>query len=192
MPSSITIAAFVLGGVLFLIAVLGGGFKIFSAEITAKAGTAGRIAAGIGGVALLTVGLVGSLRSPSAAPTVPAAAPSPREAPRPAARAPARTAGETVAGPRDIAGTWSDDLGTVYEITQQGDRFSFTASNARMGSFSTGGGTIRGKRVISTFRTNLPSTGQGQSDLSADGSSMTGSFTDSAIGAYRLTFRREQ
>lgn len=59
-PQSITIAAFVFGAVLLLIALLGGGFKIFGAEVSGKAGAFGRPVAGITGMVLLMVGLFGS------------------------------------------------------------------------------------------------------------------------------------
>ena len=61
MPQSITIAAFVLGPVLLLIALLGGGFKIFGAEVPGKTGWGGRIVAGIAGTIFICVGLFGSV-----------------------------------------------------------------------------------------------------------------------------------
>ena len=60
MPQSITIAAFVFGAVLLLIALVGGGFKIFGAEVSGSAGKVARSVAGLGGLALLCVGLFGS------------------------------------------------------------------------------------------------------------------------------------
>jgi len=60
LPQSITIAAFVFGAVLLLIALLGGGFKIFGAEVSGKAGAFGRPVAGITGMVLLLLGLFGS------------------------------------------------------------------------------------------------------------------------------------
>ncbi len=59
MPPSITIAAFVLGAVLILIALLGGGFKIFGAEVTGKTGWVGRVVAGLAGTILIAVGILG-------------------------------------------------------------------------------------------------------------------------------------
>src|SRR5271167_1846474 len=64
MPQSITIAAFVLGAVLLLIAILRGGFKIFGAEVDGTAGRFGRIFAGLLGVILIAIGLFSSLYRP--------------------------------------------------------------------------------------------------------------------------------
>jgi hypothetical protein len=60
LPQSMTIAAFVFGAVLLLIALLGGGFKIFGAEVSGKAGAFGRPIAGVTGMILLILGLFGS------------------------------------------------------------------------------------------------------------------------------------
>jgi hypothetical protein len=66
-PESITIAAFVFGAVLLLVAIVGGPFKIFGAEISGKAGGFGRSFAGLLGVVLVFVGLfgLGSSHKPS-------------------------------------------------------------------------------------------------------------------------------
>ena len=70
MPGSVTIALVVLGGVLVLIAVLGGKFKIWGAEIEDSTGNPGRIAAGILGVVFILIaivmGLIQNLPSPNA------------------------------------------------------------------------------------------------------------------------------
>ncbi|MGH7467856.1 MAG: hypothetical protein ACRENP_07680 [Longimicrobiales bacterium] len=58
MPSNLAIGAFVLGGVLLLISVLRGGFKLFGAEVTGSAGGGGRVVAFVAGVALIVTGLV--------------------------------------------------------------------------------------------------------------------------------------
>ena len=62
MPSSLTIGAFAFGAVLVLIALMGGGFKIFGAEISGKAGHAARWLSGLLGVSLLIIGLYGSVQ----------------------------------------------------------------------------------------------------------------------------------
>lgn len=59
MPQNITIAAFVFGSVLLLIALLGGKFKIFGAEVDGVIGSNTRIFAGILGVIFLGIGLYG-------------------------------------------------------------------------------------------------------------------------------------
>lgn len=65
MPQNLAIGSFVLGGVLLLIAVVGGGFKIFGAEVSGAAGPKARIAAAVLGVAFVTIGIIppGSLRA---------------------------------------------------------------------------------------------------------------------------------
>jgi hypothetical protein len=60
MPQSITIAAFVFGAVLLLIAIMGGGFKLFGAEVSGRAGILSRMIAGAMGLSLILVGISGS------------------------------------------------------------------------------------------------------------------------------------
>lgn len=70
MPQSTSVItmAFVLGTVLLLIAVVGGKFKIFGAEISGTVGSAGRLVAGLAGLALITIGLISALRQNSFTP----------------------------------------------------------------------------------------------------------------------------
>ncbi len=72
MPTNLLIGAFVLGGILLLIAVVGGRFKVFGAEISGEAGTGGRVFAGVVG-AILVVGAFVFLvpRRPTPGPTPP-------------------------------------------------------------------------------------------------------------------------
>lgn len=80
MPPSFGIAVLVLGGVLLLIAVVGGRFKLFGAEVTGEAGKGGRILAGAIGVLLILV----ALGSPQATPEFAQASgtsPAPNEGP---------------------------------------------------------------------------------------------------------------
>jgi hypothetical protein len=60
LPQSITIAAFVFGAVLLLIAIMGGGFKLFGAEVAGKAGILMRLVAGTLGLLLILFGIFGS------------------------------------------------------------------------------------------------------------------------------------
>jgi len=53
MPQNLRTAAFVLGAVLLLIAVVGGRFKIFGAEVSGEAATIGRLFSAVLGVALV-------------------------------------------------------------------------------------------------------------------------------------------
>ena len=68
MPQTVTIGAFVLGSVLILIAILGGRFKIFGAEISGTTGRIGRIVSGIAGTILVLLGAVGSYYPTSSTP----------------------------------------------------------------------------------------------------------------------------
>jgi hypothetical protein len=61
MPQNITIAAFVFGAVLLLIALLSGGFKIFGVEISGTTSSPGRIIAGVAGTLLIIIGLYSSV-----------------------------------------------------------------------------------------------------------------------------------
>lgn len=56
-PANLAIGCFTLGAVLVLIAVLGGRFKIFGAEVTEKTGTLPRVLSGIGSFALIAASL---------------------------------------------------------------------------------------------------------------------------------------
>ena len=58
MPENLTIAAFVFGAVLTLLSLVGGGFKLFGAEVSGTAGTLGRTVAFVLGGGLITVGLL--------------------------------------------------------------------------------------------------------------------------------------
>ena len=62
MPQSLAMAAFVFGAVLLLIAVLGGQFKIFGAEVSGSAGRIGRSFAAVIGAGLIVLGLFLTLR----------------------------------------------------------------------------------------------------------------------------------
>jgi hypothetical protein len=57
MPDSIKIAVFIFGAILFLIGLLGGGFKLFGAEVSGKAGPGIRLLAAVFGLSLVIFGL---------------------------------------------------------------------------------------------------------------------------------------
>jgi hypothetical protein len=200
-PQTITIAAFVLGSVLILIALVGGGFKIFGAEVSGTAGRVGRAVAGIAGAIFLAIGVFGSF----------APAPPQTTAPQPAATANTQIAKESSrletrtqrqpAEPAErvpkleypptklfnIAGHWRDETGTDYYVTQQGGNFTFYGNNPYNGARSKGAGSIAHKRITTSFQTSAPSVGTGNVTLSDDGKTMMGTFQDSALGQYNLT-----
>jgi hypothetical protein len=62
MPQSLSLAILVLGGVLLLLALSAGGFKMFGAELSGASGRWSRIAAGIVGVGLIGAATVQFLR----------------------------------------------------------------------------------------------------------------------------------
>jgi hypothetical protein len=63
MPSNLAIGAFVLGGVLLLISVVKGGFKLFGAEVSGSAGGGGRFIAFVAGIVLIVTGFLKEGRS---------------------------------------------------------------------------------------------------------------------------------
>jgi hypothetical protein len=58
MPPTVAVAAFIFGAILVLVALLGGGFKLFGADIPGPVGKSGRTIAGVLGGVLMVVGLV--------------------------------------------------------------------------------------------------------------------------------------
>lgn len=68
MPQNITLAAFVLGAILLLVALTTGGVKIFGAEVSGSTGRTARILAGALGALLLAAGLWGAFRPGSSPP----------------------------------------------------------------------------------------------------------------------------
>ena len=204
MPQSITIAAFVLGAVLLLIALLGGNFKIFGAEVSGSAGQGPRTLAGGLGVLFIAIGLFGSLGSKSEAeqkgapptheqgPTTGgsrgSAQPPPVD-PQPPPEA-ARPAREELP---NIAGEWRDEIGSRYQITQNGSRYEFQAFNALNGVGSRGSGQILGRQLTNSFLIDTPqgpARGTGSGSISADDRTMVGTFTDSYYGQYSHTLTR--
>jgi hypothetical protein len=85
MPESLTIGAFVLGGVLLLIALVGGGFKIFGAEVSGRADPLPRLLSGVLGLMFVLVGISGAVDNGDP--------PAPRQVPTPLPAATAVEAG---------------------------------------------------------------------------------------------------
>jgi hypothetical protein len=195
MPQSITIAAFVFGAVLLLIAIVGGNFKIFAAEVSATTGKFGRVVAGIAGVILIVVGLVGSNsgdRSPTPATTSVERSGSPgdqtgksalKTAPTVEAEAPNPTEplAETVV---NVSGNWHDATGAVYRVSQRRNSFTFMGSGPNV--TVEGHGTVNGPTVesnyVNTYANGTRSTGHCTGTLSADNNLITGSCYDSMFG----------
>jgi hypothetical protein len=151
MPPSITIAAFVLGAVLLLIAILRGGFKIFGAEVNGTAGRFGRIFAGLLGVILIGIGLFSSLdrpssQTPSGSQKTAGNGSSSGEA---ASTNTSTPQGQTQPGktetntsqseqPVSIAGTWHDAEGNEFQISQHGNEFTIRITGMSYEASSSG------------------------------------------------------
>jgi hypothetical protein len=151
MPQNITIAAFVLGAVLLLIAILRGGFKIFGAEVDGTAGRFSRIFAGLLGVILTGIGLFSSLYRPSSLPTSgPQKAASDGSSSGQATSTNASTPhsqaqmGKTETNQSqseqtvNIAGTWHDFEGNEFQISQHGNEFTIRITGMSYEASSSG------------------------------------------------------
>jgi hypothetical protein len=170
MPSNITIAAFVLGGVLLLIAILhGGGFKIFGAEVDGSAGRFGRIFAGLLGTILIGIGLFSPLykpasQTPSGSQKTAADSSSSGEA---ASTNTSTPQGQTQPGkaetnpsqseqPVNIAGTWHDAEGNEFRISQTGDTFTIRITG--MSYEASSSGTLHGHDFDRTYEGHMIAT----------------------------------
>ncbi len=169
MPTSITIAAFVLGAVLLLVAILHGGFKIFGAEVDGTAGRFGRIFAGLLGVILVGIGLYSSLSKPS-----PQSSPDSRKAAAdgspsgtPASANTSTPQNQTQSAktetnppqsdqPVNIAGTWHDAEGNEFQISQHGDAFTIRITGMTYEAASTG--TVHGHDFDRTYEGHMVAT----------------------------------
>ena len=228
MPQSITIAAFVFGAVLLLIALVGGGFKIFGAEVSGKAGSAGRFLAGLAGVVLLCIGLFGSIdkagtpttsdaqQPASSSPSLTTSNPQPAAAPAASNKEPdaaseskskpsdSRPPINNAAGSRDtdsqqiqaqqapveqdanIGGIWRDSFGSVFEVSQTGNSYTFRASGVNF--VSAGRGTVRGHQLESIYETQYANgtraSGRCTGTVSADGGQTRSSCFDNINGQW--------
>ncbi len=184
MPQNITTAAFVLGAVLLLLALIGGGFKIFGAEVNNSVNRWVRVTAFILGAFFLMVGLFNPFErippSSTSSTTLSSASPSP---PKPSPSS----------AQIDLSGTWRDNFGNITQIVQQGDTFQATASGiACRGRFESSiGGTIRGNIVESSYQSTY-SQGRCQGTVSTDGARIVSTCDDSACGQFPLSSVRQR
>jgi hypothetical protein len=172
-PGSLALAAFVLGAILLLLALVGGGIKLFGAEVPGKVGKAGRVFALAGGAVLIAFALLHDLprtqdRQEPAKVTPPA-----QPAPDPGPAGPAPVA--------QLGGIWHDAAGTVYQIDQRGNSFTFTSYNPN-GLRAQGSGTIDGSHFETVFQTNVPSTGHCSGTVLPGGRQTQTSCSDSVYG----------
>ena len=89
---------------------------------------------------------------------------------------------DEVTQPLDISGAWLGSDGSRYTVTQYGNRFEFVEFESSGSVSATGTGVIRGNLIESEFKASDNSWGSGRLQLSADGRTMTGSYTDGATG----------
>lgn len=191
MPQTITIAAFVLGSVLLLIALLGGSFKIFNAEVASPVGNLLRLSAFLLSIVFFLVSFLSAfveLPKPPRPETVNASggggtteSPSLPNSPQP------RTSERPLPQPSriiNLSGYWRDSRGTVYFVTQNGNEIEYVGSNANTGMQSNGTGTISGNDLEVRFRTSYNATGDGKVTISDDGKKLTGNYNDSVYGSY--------
>jgi hypothetical protein len=193
MPQSIVIAAFVFGAVLLLIALLGGHFKIFGAEISGATGRPGRIIAGVVGVVLLVVGLFGGLQE------LPLKAPEKVEDLSSQQRtqkqveledklqkmsALIENQGSQAGADSDfnIGGRWQNPTGLSYIIQQSGDTVVLQEIHPVYGVTAVGQGKIQGQSVEVNYITLVGTSGRADLQISADGKSITGSASDLSTG----------
>lgn len=137
----------------------------------------------IGTVIAAVTGLIVALRdggdrSPAPAPTVPAA-----------------SSRQTVipTGQPDLSGTWRDNWGTIYQLTQDGPSLRFTAqgTSCRGVPFnSSGSGTVIGNQVETSYQSSVASRGTCSATVSPDGRQMTSRCTDSLCGTFAAVVGR--
>jgi len=94
----------------------------------------------------------------------------------------------------NIAGVWRDNWGTVYQLTQDGNAFQYTAAGtsctgAYVQSFGSGG--IRGNSVWSSYQSSLPSRGKCSGTLSSNGQELTSTCADLVCGTFVSTAVRQ-
>jgi hypothetical protein len=190
MPESLTIATFVFGAVLTLLSLVGGGFKLFGAEVPGTAGTLGRTVAFVLGGVLITVGLLreGWLRpqpghgvnQQNSVLISPSDVSKPVKLPEPPPQPPQ---------PLNLSGIWQEiypNPGTISHTTQDGNTFRCTIQGAIQGwpFQSSCSGTIRGQSIESTYQSTIPSMGRCSGTVSSDGMQITSTCIDSVYGQF--------
>jgi hypothetical protein len=202
MPQSTQIAAFILGAVLLLIAVLGGGFTIFGAGVPGRVSTTGRLLAFVLSVVFFALGLIGlNNKTPNQSQAYqPTGPPNQTATPSASSSQPEQQAAELkVRSPEnskqviDIGGYWEDESKSIMHIIQRGEKFDFTISNnipgsSANGSSATGHGTIGSSEAAVEFTatriiSGKPVISQASGKLKYSGSrGLQGYFVDNVWG----------
>ena len=185
MPESLSIGAFVFGAVLILVALLGGNFKLFGAEINATVGRSLRAVAFMLGLGFVGYALLGGGDPPLTT--------SSDDAQRNSGRTTnnAEMAGNDEPVPPRVDGRWHDNLGGSFEIRQRGLHLRFEGYNAGAAVSSRGIGSIDGNVVTYKFTTDIPSKGTARLRLAPDGNSASGVVQDSVEGRYSVLLTRD-
>ncbi len=130
MPQNIVIAAFILGGLLLLVALTNGAVKVFGAEVSGTAGRTGRVLAGIFGLLILGAAFWLSLPNnmgvlTTTNPSPPAQTPTTKIVPETATASPKPTSIPAVytQGQLTVRGTWSVDLDLGVQAQDRADFF---------------------------------------------------------------------
>jgi len=196
-----------------LIAILRGGFKIFGAEVSGETVKFGRPIARLAGVILICIGLFGPFdksrtnrgtttidnRSQKIVPNAGQPADSTAKDQQRVKPVESTNAAqeEVVAQPADdapvnLAGAWHDSLGTVYQVSQQGSKYTFRATGPNF--YSEGQGLVRRHTVESTYQTVCAnysrSSGHCTGTIAENGNQVQSSCVDSVNGPWQTVTTR--
>lgn len=176
-----------LGAVMVVAAIFGQKIAVSSIQIPALKNPWLRLGGGLVGLLLIACGLVGyadkvqlllaSMRSSPA--TV---------APDTASNT--RPQQQIAPSAASLAGRWTDDRGTTYQIFQHGDAYEVNAANAaeRYSLWGTGG--LNGSTLTFSYETNMQSRGSAAMTISADSRVINGTLEDSRRGQVPFRLRR--
>lgn len=82
----------------------------------------------------------------------------------------------------NLTGRWSSDVGLFYLINQYDNVLSIQEFSPMYGITAVGQGQITGQLIRITYQTALNTQGNGVLNVSADGRTITGQFTDLVTG----------
>lgn len=183
MPGTIAIGAFVFGAVLLLIAFVGGGFKVFGAEVSGGAKPAARGAAGVLGLLLILFGIGKEEATPSGPDPAPPLSDSSRVGPAPA---PIRPNGlgvvtdpkTTVAEPGpDLAAVREEAVAAVHEALDVQVRAMNEGTGDELDDMFEGTARAQAAVLPAAFQTVLQQNGVDPMFFQANGGTMTASTT---------------
>lgn len=186
MPQSLSIAAFVLGAVLLLIALVSGGFKIFGAEVSGAGGTVARSIAFVIGLILIVYALYNPAGDVSGGTP---------DKPKPIANDVApQSRSSTPKAVIDLSGVWRDSrFEAESTVSQQGAAFSFRTKAPDF--TSSGQGSLNGVEYHSNYQNFYPnrsvSQGKCSGNVSSDGRTFHATCDDSMFGRFEDDYFRQ-